>query len=153
MGKIGIIYYSITGNTRLVAQKLFNSFVIKNLDVQLLEIKTTSNDTKQTHVEFVEKPAVVDFDTLIIGSPVHGFMPSVAVKQYLEELDDLSNKKVILFVTHYFPFAWMGGNSSLKNMERLVLRKNGLVVQKFSINWTSRKRNASIETFLNTVLV
>ncbi len=37
MGKIGIIFYSITGNTRLVAQRLFSSFVIKNLDVQLLE--------------------------------------------------------------------------------------------------------------------
>ncbi len=80
-------------------------------------------------------------------------MPSVAIKQYLQEIDDLSNKKVILFVTHYFPFAWMGGNSSLKSMERLVLKKNGLVVQKFSINWTSRKRTASIETFLNTALI
>lgn len=153
MGKIGIIFYSITGNTRSVAQKLFSSFVIKNLDVQLLEIKTASNDTNQSHVEFVEKPFVSDFDTLIIGSPVHGFMPSVAIKQYLQEIDDLSNKKVILFVTHYFPFAWMGGNSSLKSMERLVLKKNGLVVQKFSINWTSRKRTASIETFLNTALI
>ena len=39
------------------------------------------------------------------------------MKAYLTQLPSLKGKKVGCFVTHMFPFAWMGGNSAMKQFK------------------------------------
>lgn len=151
--KIGIIIYSITGNTRSVAQRLQEHIKDKGFDVTLLEIKSASDDPEQKKVEIVERPSTVEFDKLIFASPVHAFMPSKVMKTYLSEIEDLMHKETVLFVTHHFPRAWMGGNSSLKRMKKFIEKKNGDVKTMFSINWSSKKREQNIQELLDKALL
>jgi hypothetical protein len=49
-----------------------------------------------------------------------------------------------LYITHLFPFAWMGGNVSLRQMKQIIEGKNGRVRWMTSVNWKSRKREKTI---------
>jgi len=151
--KIGIIIYSITGNTKTVAQALLKNLVDRGFDCTLLEVKSKSNDPNQTHVEIIERPTIQAFDKLIFATPVHAFSPSKVMKTYLSEIEDLNQKDVTLFITHHFPFAWMGGNSALKQIKRLIEKKNGKVNNMFSINWSSKKRSQNIQTLLDQAIL
>lgn len=151
--KIGIIIYSKTGNTRSVAQSLLETLINQGHDASLLEIKAASDDPEQVKVDLIERPNTSDFDRLIFASPVHGFMPSQVMKTYLLELDDLMQKKVTLFVTHQFPYAWMGGSGTLNQMKKYVVKKNGNVQKMFSINWSSKKRAQNIQDLLDQALL
>lgn len=150
--KTGVIFYSITGNTRAVAQKLVESMQKETMEVTLLEVKAASDSTNQTKVELTQSPEIKDFDRLIFASPVHGFSLSKVMKTYLQEINDLTKREVILFITHHFPCAWMGGNSSLKQMRHLIQEKNGTVKGMFSINWSSKKREEGIKKLIDEVI-
>jgi hypothetical protein len=71
------------------------------------------------------------------------------MKAYLKQLPDLSGKTIDLFITHQFPFAFLGGKQSLWNMRKLIRTKNGEVRKMTSINWSSGKREADIVNMIN----
>jgi menaquinone-dependent protoporphyrinogen IX oxidase len=147
--KIGIIIYSMTGNTRAVAQRLLDTMKTKGLDASLLEIRTISDDPDHLAVELLERPETTGFDKLVFASPVHAFSLSRVMKTYLSETEDLAGKESVLFVTHHFPFAWMGGNSALRQMKNRVQKKHGSVKQLFCVNWSSKKREDNIRQLLD----
>ncbi|MDY0317518.1 MAG: hypothetical protein RBQ64_02935 [Candidatus Izemoplasmatales bacterium] len=53
-----------------------------------------------------------------------------------------------LFITHQFPYAWMGGKQTLNQMKRIVETKKGSVRRMTSINWSNKKREEQIENML-----
>ena len=127
-----VVYYSHTGNTKSVAEK------IKNVD--LLLIKPAVDDPNILNPTLVEIPDLSSYDHVIFATPVHGFQISKVMKTYLEQLPSLKGKTIDLFITHFFPFAWMGGNISLKQMKKIVESKEGVVRNMTSINWKNRNR-------------
>ena len=137
--KTVVIIYSKTGNTRAVALKLAHSMY-----AEVLEVKAVSDDPNILIPELVVKPSVEPYEHLVFASPVHGFSLSKIMEVYLKGLPDLTGKSVDLFVTHYFPFAWMGGNRALKQMKLIVESKNGVVGEATSINWSNRKRDSDV---------
>lgn len=139
--KRAIVFYSKTGNTESVVKRF------KDFDV--LKIKASSDDPNQKEVELIEVPDVNEYDEVIFACPVHGFMICKVMKTYLEQLKDLSNKTIDLFITHHFPFAWMGGKQTLNQMKRIVEAKKGSVRRMTSINWSNKKKEAQIEEMLN----
>ena len=139
--KRAIVFYSKTGNTESVVKRF------KDFDV--LRVKASSDDPNQKVVELVERPNVKDYEEVIFACPVHGFMICKVMKTYLTELEDLSGKTIDLFVTHQFPVSWLGGNQTLKQMKKLIERKNGVVRNMTSINWSSKKKESVIEEMLN----
>ncbi len=132
-----IVIYSKTGNTRHVANHLVNE------DAILLEVVPMIDNPNLEHPELKNIPDIKNYEHIIIGSPVHGFMLSNVMKTYIKQTD-FSNKQVNLFVTHFFPFAWMGGNQTLKQMKKLIEEKGGKVGLMTSINWKNRKREQDI---------
>jgi len=132
-----VVYYSKTGNTASVAQRL-NGF-------DLLRIEAESDDPNNLNPTLTIIPNIKDYDHVVIATPVHGFQISQVMKAYLSQLSDLEGKTIDLFVTHFFPFAWMGGNGSLKQMKRLIVQKSGSVRYATSINWKNKHREADIE--------
>jgi flavodoxin len=139
--KKAIVYYSKTNNTKSVAER-FEGF-------DLLEIKATSDDPNQMKVELLEIPDIAEYDYLIFACPVHGFQVCKIMKAYLKQLPDLSGKTIDLFITHQFPFAFLGGKQSLWNMRKLIRAKNGEVRNMTSINWSSGKRESDIINMIN----
>jgi flavodoxin len=136
-----IVFYSKTGNTESVVKRF--------KDFDILRVKASSDDPNQKVVELVERPDVKDYEEVIFACPVHGFMICKVMKTYLTELEDLSGKTIDLFVTHQFPVSWLGGNQTLKQMKKLIERKNGVVRNMTSINWSSKKKEIVIEEMLN----
>lgn len=139
--KKAIVYYSKTNNTKSVVER-FEGF-------DLLKIKAASDDPNQMKVELTEIPDVTEYDYLIFACPVHGFQACKVMKAYLKQLPDLSGKTIDLFITHQFPFAFLGGKQSLWNMRKLIRVKNGEVRNMTSINWSSGKREADIVNMIN----
>ncbi|MBN2268480.1 MAG: flavodoxin domain-containing protein [Acholeplasmataceae bacterium] len=131
-----IIYYSKTGNTLSVAQKF--------KDFDLLEIKASSDDPNIQNPILTKIPDITSYDYIIFATPVHGFQISKIMKTYLESISSYKGKTIDLFITHFFPFAWMGGNSSLNQMKKIIESKDGNIRYMTSINWKNRKRNQVI---------
>ena len=143
--KKAIVIYSKTGNTRVVAQKLAQS-----MHSEIFEVKAVSDDPNILLPQLTEKPDVSGFDHLVFASPVHGFSLAKIMESYLKQLSDLTDKTVDLFITHHFPFAWMGGNRALKQMKRIVEAKKGIVGKMTSVNWTSKKREQVIDDMIQS---
>jgi flavodoxin len=79
-----VLYFSQTGNTKKFAEVIAASLKIP----AVYDITTTD-------------PTVVnDFDVIILGTPVHGFSPSVQALAFVERLPDGDGKRAILFCTH-----------------------------------------------------
>ncbi len=139
---LGIILYSKTGETRKIAKRLQ-----EKLSCPLHEIIPESYDPKILKPVLIEAPEIGAFDTVVLASPVHGFQMAKVMQAYIEQTD-FTGKTVDLFVTHYFPFTWLGGSQTLKQMKRFVEHKGGSVRHQTSINWSSKKREPSVLAML-----
>jgi hypothetical protein len=72
------------------------------------------------------------------------------MKTYLETITDYKDAIIDLYITHFFPFAWMGGNSSLNQMKKIIGSKGGKVRNMTSINWKNRKKDQTIQKMVDT---
>jgi NAD(P)H dehydrogenase (quinone) len=137
-----VVFYSKTGNTATVAEKF--------KDFDLLRVQAETDDPNNLNPVLTVKPDLSTYDYVVIATPVHGFQISQVMKTYLTEVSSLEGKVIDLFVTHFFPFAWMGGNVSLKQMRRLIEQKSGSVRYMTSINWKNKHRESDIEKMVTT---
>ncbi|MFU8792902.1 MAG: flavodoxin family protein [Acholeplasmataceae bacterium] len=142
--KTAVIYYSKTGNTEGIAKE-----IAEKHHFDLHKITATSDDPMQKDVKLTSAPKTDAYERLIFAGPVHGFSIPAIMKSYLSQVGDLTGKTIDLFITHHFPFAWLGGNRTLRQMKRLILEKNGVVNQMTSVNWTSKKRQSVIINLIN----
>ncbi len=145
MMKTKVVFYSKTGNTESVAKRIAS---VLNADIE--RIYAVSDDPNIFNVELMLIPDVKNVDHVIFGSPVHGFSVSKIMNAYLNQLPDLKGKTIDLFVTHFFPYAWMGGTRSLKQMRDIIAYKGGTVRHMVSINWKNRKREMDIMNMIST---
>jgi flavodoxin len=143
--KIGIIVHSRTGNTLSAAEKLKEELSAKGHSAELMRVIPASDDTKvKPPMEFKSAPVIEDYEVLLFGAPVWGFSLSTVMQAYLEQLPSLKGKKIGCFVTHMFPFAWMGGNSAIKQFKALCEAKGGEVSATAIVNWSSKGREKDI---------
>lgn len=109
MKKTLLVYFTYTGHTQLVADKI--KFMI-NCDVLKLEPKTPYSKNYQTVVNAYQnsnnenrteilKPHNINldnYDTIIIGSPVWWYTITPVIRTFLKE-NNLSSKIIIPFTT------------------------------------------------------
>ena len=112
MSKVLISYFSATGNTKKVAEK-----VAKAVGADLFEIEPTEKYTKadlnwlnpksRTTVEMKEnvKPNIVrtvpnlnDYDTVCLAFPIWWYKEPTIIDKFLEE-NDMAGKNIYVFVT------------------------------------------------------
>jgi flavodoxin len=120
MSKVLVVYYSLTGNTKLIAKKIKETL---NADILALKpIKELKADSSMKYFwggaqavmkkkpkleEFEIEP--LDYDLLFLGTPVWAWTYSPPMRSFLSKFD-LSNKKVAL---------WMcAGGDGIKAMKR-----------------------------------
>lgn len=139
--KIGVIYYSETGNTANVAKQLATAFRTQGHQTTLQEL--TVFDVK-TNRSLKTKPACDGYDILIIGSPVQGFSLPLPVQEYLSSIQLPKQQKIGLFTTQFFPFDWMGGKQTVSQFKTLLLPQNPQHIGEALIHWKSRKREVQI---------
>lgn len=113
MSKILVSYFSATGTTKGVAEKL-----VKVLDGDLFEIKpvkkyteadldwhdknsrsTIEMEDKTSRPEIIEKVKNLDnYETVVIGFPVWWYTCPTIINTFIEE-NNFKNKKIYVFVT------------------------------------------------------
>jgi flavodoxin len=145
----GIIIHSHTGNTLSAAERIREGLINAGHTVNLEQVKAVNGDpNSQGKVELSIIPDTLQYDVLIFGAPVWAFSLSKVMNEYLMQLNSLEGKQVYCFVTHQLPFAWMGGNHSVRQMESLCTQKGGKVVKKGTISWSSKKREDNIKALV-----
>ena len=112
MNKKLIAYFSATGVTKIVAEKIKevvdgDLFEIKPVELYTREDLDWTNKESRSSIEMRDgiKPEVVDkvsnldlYDTVYLGFPIWWDKQPTIINKFLEE-NDLSNKKVYVFVT------------------------------------------------------
>lgn len=144
--KIGIIYYSYTGHTKMVAEVIQSKLLLGGHDVVLERITAQNDNPNLKQAILLEHaPDPLRFDRIIFACPVNGFQAAAVAQAYLNNLPATPGKPIDLFVTHFFPFAFLGGHQTLRQLKMLWAKKGGQIGRTAVINWSSRKRLAEIE--------
>jgi flavodoxin len=142
---IGIIVYSITGHTLSVAQKLNEKLLTNGHSVSLERVIAINDEqTDIGKIQFSNAPSVEKYDALIFGAPVRGLSLSAVMAAYLSKFTSLKGKKIICYVTQYFPYPWMGGNRSIKQMKKICESKGAKIFDTGIVNWSNSKREKKI---------
>lgn len=150
--KTAIIVHSFTGNTLSVAEKLKDTLEKRGVNVYLEKIEPTGgenkNDVDPARISFQSRLDLTEFDNVVIAGPVRGFSMSPVLKAYFDQ-GSFKNRKVYLFVTHFFPFAFMGGNSAISQMKKFVEQREGIVLNSRIIDWKSPSREKEIRSLVD----
>lgn len=143
---IVIVVHSLTGNTLSVAKTASQKLESKGHQVTIESIvPNNENETDLSKIQLNHTPDLSAYDGIVLACPVRGFNVSGAMLKYLNVLPSLDNKKIALLVTHFFPFPWMGGTSTISRMKSICVDKNGSVIATGIINWKRSNRDAQIE--------
>jgi len=146
---IGIIVHSHTGNTLSVANKIKEELEKKGHTVNVERIKAENeNPNAVTEIKLKQIPQINGYDYIIFGAMVRGFCLSPVMKKYLEQIDSLSEKTVGCYLTQQFPFAFLGGNRSIRQMKNLIKLKGNIVKLSGVINWSNKKREEQIHNLV-----
>ena len=110
MSKILIVYYSLTDNTKFIAEALIDS-----IEADILELKPIKELKADNSTRFIwggyqstmkKKPKLIDFDInpleydlIILGTPVWAWNISPPMRSFLSKFD-LTSKKVALWMCH-----------------------------------------------------
>lgn len=101
--KACVLYFSETGNTKKFAEAIAESLKIS----ALFDISSS------------EPSEFDDYDVLIIGTPTHGFRPSVEALAFVGGLPEGGGRRTVLFCTCRL---WKG--STFKKLEKILRKKN-----------------------------
>ena len=142
---IGIIIYSRTGNTNSVALKLQEKLQAAGHSAHLEQLKVAGElkpGVKEVHFEVL--PAVTKYDFLVFGSPVEAFSLAPAMKSYLTQIASLKGKKVVLIITQFLRYPWMGGSHAAHQMKVICKSEGAVICGSGIINWSSPGRDQQI---------
>ena len=144
--KIGIIVFSLTGQTLAVARKLESELIKAGHAVTLEQLETAApfRLTAKT-AELKSKPIMDAYRAIVLASPVHGGRMAVPMKSFLEQVPSLKGKKVACLVTQFLPHQ-LGGDQTIRMMKEECRSKGADVVGTGIVSWLSisRKRQTSL---------
>ncbi|HQF67954.1 MAG TPA: NAD(P)H-dependent oxidoreductase [Candidatus Cloacimonadota bacterium] len=138
-----IVIHSHTGKTLGLAECAKDLLATQGHNVELVRLETvepvdTRNPTKKKIITLANLPDINSADLLLLGGPVWAFRPSPVIMKAIEDLGGkLAGKKVIAFVTHAFPWAWLTGTSSMNAMRRAVGTLGAKVLPGFVLSGTN----------------
>lgn len=104
--KILVVYFSRSGNTKLLAQEVANYYQASLLALEAKEYPMGVRGLYNSVVDSQQKKALIspdkidlsDYDTLFIGAPIWRYSPAPPAWQFIES-NNFTNKRVVLFST------------------------------------------------------
>jgi len=106
---VGIVYYSRTDNTRIVAKLLEEKLKARNIPAKLIEIEVLKNPSymKAGYCSMRQKELPLknttfdlnEFDTLLLGVPIWAGNPAPVVKTFFSKVQNGKGKKIGFFIT------------------------------------------------------
>ena len=146
LGKVLVVYYSLTGHTKDIAEK-----IAAKTNADLFEIKTkepyptgaklyttAKKEIKNKQYPAVEAlPNVADYDVIFVGAPVWWYTMAPPLFSVLEQID-FQGKKVV-------PFSTQGSNVGKFFEDFAATAKNATVLQRADFNNMDKKYDKQIE--------
>ena len=164
MMKIGMVYYSRTGNTRQVAKILEEKLKEKNTEVDLIEIEHVkrpgffaAGKASSTQQELPIKNTdfnMQKYDIIVVGTPTWAGKPSPFAKSFINKTENIKGKKVAVFGTGMSP---INKREQFKEIMKNNLENVGIkTVEDYLLINFKRHQMAdgeqNIDHFVNTVL-
>jgi len=153
--KVLAVVHSLTGNTLYVVNRLIEKIKTGETQVEIEKLEPVGGENTRemnlNKIKLLRKFNPSDFDTLILACPVRGFSMSSVLKAYMAMSESFNGKKVVCLVTHYFPFAWMGGTRAIRQMVEEVQSLGGEVIGTGIISWKVGGRESKIEKVTNAL--
>ncbi|MEX1378272.1 MAG: hypothetical protein AB1Z23_12480 [Eubacteriales bacterium] len=143
---IGILVYSLTGNTLQVAEKVKEKLeeIGQNVEIARITLSQKSPNSPAP-VKLDNVPDLLAYDKLIIGSPINGFSLSAPMREYLQNHADLKGKTINCYVTQHFRQAALGGNRGIRQMTDLCEEKGARVQTTAIVHWSAQDRESQIK--------
>lgn len=155
--KIAIIYHSLSGQTKKLAELLKAKLTQEQHIVSITELATdkpVKGGTIREKINFTvtNLPDLSEFDAICIGGPVWAFGPSTVVYKAILQLPDLKGKMAMPFTTMGFPLTDMGGKGAIKHMSKALSDKGAKVLPGIIIPKMFRKFDILMEIATNNCL-
>lgn|GEM_PF-2979348 len=123
--KIGILYHSETGNTKKIAQNIYNHF---EPEADIFNISQVFPDS------------IVRYDYIFIGMPTHGDnLPEKFRNPKIWEI--LSGREIALFFTHTTQMTSYSPEKLLENAKRIFDEQNVIIKE----SWHCRGENKRVD--------
>lgn len=154
LGRVLVVYYSLSGHTRDIAEKIAHK---TNADIY--EIQTAEKLPAAPMLYFAVKkqlknadypavsPIMPDFkayDTIFVGSPIWWYTAATPVYAFLKQAD-FAGKNVV-------PFSTQGSNVSSYFEDFKAMAKNGHILKGESFNNLPRKYDQAVDNKINVWL-
>lgn len=150
--KIGLIYYSATGNTGKVAGMLKEMLEDKGHTVVIDEITMEGSTPAQAgKFELTHIPDPCSYDGAIFGAPVQAFTLNPVMKAYLGKLPAMDNLKTAVFITKQLPLLWIGGTGAVAQVKNALEARGAKVIGTEIVVWSEKKREQSIRQCLESI--
>ena len=164
--RIGIVYYSRSGNTREIAEILCRKLRERNADAEMIEIKTAKKvgflQAFLVSIQYRNVPLenidydLSKYDVVVVGTPIWIGRPSPIVETFMKNTEGLGlhGRRVFVFATcSRNPDAQGGGVELIKN----VLKKHDAIVDDVFLVLKMRKReiikrNMEIDDFIENII-
>ena len=126
--KILVAYHSKTGNTKTFAEMIAQALRDSSHDADLHQLQTTEplpDNVPPGFKNFTIKPGTdpADYDAIFLGGPVWAFSSAPVALKYCNELANLNGKLFMPFTTMAFPFSFLGGNRTLRQLAKPAASK------------------------------
>ncbi|MBN2443020.1 MAG: NAD(P)H-dependent oxidoreductase [Spirochaetales bacterium] len=137
--KIGIIVYSQRGNTEKVAQKLKEKLTTAGHKVTVESIVTEGKiNPGVKNIKFKVIPKTDPYEGIVFASPVMAFSLCPVMKEYLNQITTLKNKKVAFLAAKKLPFIWTGGSQAIAWMNKACKNKEANILGSGVMIWSSK---------------
>jgi flavodoxin len=162
--RIGIVYYSRTGNTRQVAKTLEEKLKEKKAEVDLIEIEHVKRPgffaagkaaSKQLELPIKNTDFNMEkYDVILAGSPTWAGRPSPFITIFINKAENMKGKKIAIFGTGMSP---INKREQFKEIIKNNLEKAGLKTfdNFLALQFTRGKLvdgEQTIDNFINSVL-
>ncbi len=143
--KIGLIVYSQTGNTLAVAMRLQDKLRSAGHESTIERLAPVGAERLElADAVPVSQPDILSYDALILAAPVQGAALAPAMTAALRKFPPLQGRRVVCYLTEFFPFNWMGGSRAIRQLTQIVAHLGGQLAGTGIIHWSSRQREQQI---------
>ncbi len=155
--KAVVVYYSLEGNTKKLAEQL-----AKHLKAETLELKPTKEVNSEKRSKYLwggrqvmmkTKPTLQpyefdckNYDLIALGTPVWAMTYSPPLRTFLSE-QTIRNKKILLFCTHEG-----GAGRTLKKLKE-SLNDNNTILSSSDFNRADSAYQTNIQEWLNNIVL
>ena len=151
--KVLIAYYSYSGNTKTIAEKikditggqLFEIKTIKEYPRNYTDVVNLAKQEKEQDIkpELANKIDISAYDTIFLGSPVWWYTFATPVKTFLCE-NDFSGKTIIPFCTH-------GGGGAAETYSDIEKLCPDAEIKTGFTSYQNSAKESEIEQWINSV--